>query len=79
MQNQDLISISETTRIIGVSVEAVRKMSADGRLDSCLISGDRAFDRADVKRFAIKRAIGFDEPHHRRIQCGGSDVRGYLG
>lgn len=53
----DLITVSETAAILGVSEATVRRMDHDGRLPVALrlSSGERLFDRAEVERIAKEK------------------------
>lgn len=50
---QDLLSIGEAARLMGVSVGTLRRYDADGKISSVrTLGGQRRFRREDVDRIA---------------------------
>lgn len=54
---QELLPIGEAARLLGVSVETVRRWDSDGRIKSIrTLGGQRRFSRADIERALARSA-----------------------
>ena len=57
MEPRDYLEPSGAARVVGVSVDYIRKLARSGRLRPALVTegGRRIFLRKDVERFAAER------------------------
>ena len=52
----ELIPIGEAARMLGVSVDTLRRWDATGRLEAIRVGGARCYPISDIRRLAAERA-----------------------